>query len=108
MEIKILKFTATESDPFTGGDDRTYTFKGYELPTGEVWVDYENSNNAYFMSRDEVEASGGACVTGVEETGDTFDIADDDLREAIAGSAREYGLEAVPESLHKYVATQQV
>lgn len=82
MKLPVYEFTAREDC-----DDRTFTFKGYLLPTGEV------------LCPEAVQAHGNAFVQGYEATGNTVAFSRKELRAAIRGAAAEFGRQAIPRSL---------
>lgn len=99
MKVKVLLFSAEE----TGVEKpHKYTFKGYQLPTGEVCVPYESTNDGWYEYADAVEACGTDIVTEWEEIGETSWTAGD-VKKSVAGSAGEFGKSAVPDSLHSYL-----
>ena len=93
MTFDIYEFTATEA----GFDN--YTFRGYLLPTGEVLCPEAQTNDTFYQSLDAVDAHGGATVQSYAKTGETVNFTEDKLREAIKGTASEFGNDAIPRSL---------
>lgn len=96
QKAKVLTITAEE----TGQDD--YEFKAYELPTGECCVPYESGADCWYATRDDIEANGLASVAGIEETEETVDWTVEEIKESVSLSRREYGIDAIPESLVQY------
>lgn len=101
MKLDVYEFTATED--CDGNDDREYTFKGYLLPTGEVLCPENQTNDSFYESLDAVQAHGAAFVQAYEKTGRTVTFTDEELREAIKGSANEFGKQAIPATLRDWL-----
>lgn len=94
MTFNVYEFTAY--DP---GADREFTFTGYQLPGGEVLVPEEQTHDSFYESLDDVQGHGYDEIKSYEATGRTVSFTENELREAVTGSAKEFGEEAIPESL---------
>mgnify|MGYP001609082322 CR=1 FL=1 len=94
MHATIVEFTAVEES------GREYNFTGYLLATGEVCVPYETTHDGWFASIEDVDASGTAQITGRVVTTRHTRIA---AITSVRGSAKEFGAEAVPESLRHWL-----
>lgn len=99
MKAQVYEFTAYDPNA-----DRSHTFKAYQFPTGEVMVPAEQTHDSFFESLDAVEAHGNDVIRGYEATGKTVSFTDDELREAVTGTAEEFGIEAIPASLQSWAA----
>jgi hypothetical protein len=97
--VKLNKLILTAEED----DGSTYDFEAYELPTGECVVHYEGSHDAWWPTRNDIEANGTAFVVEVKDDNKSIEWTRTILSRSVSGSAREYALESVPESLHKYV-----
>ena len=97
--LKNLIVTASEQD------GSRYTFAALELPTGQCVVPGESTSDCWYPSRDEIEANGMASVESIEETGEPADWSDEDIAASLRQSVREFGREAIPESLRAMAAT---
>lgn len=97
MQARILDFTASEES------GRTYHFEGQSLPTGEVVIPSAQTNDEWYESLDAVEAHGTDTLEGSQETGETQEWSAEDLAKSITGAAREFGVDAVPESLRRHI-----
>lgn len=101
----VLTFTATET--VLGQDaqgkeiatEKTYEFRGVELPNGVVMVLHNAEADEFYENRDAVQAHGEAQVTGCEDSGVVKEFDADDIRAAVEASAREYGDAAIPEAM---------
>jgi len=106
MKLKTLKVTAKETGYANVEDDDFYfeqfDFEAHELPTGECVVVGSMNADEWYASRDEIEANGAAFVVGVEETGETAEWTQEEIRKSVYRSRSEYGLDAIPESLRYY------
>jgi hypothetical protein len=100
MKLKIYTFTATEDD---GPNPYTWKFNGYELPSGETLCPEEQTHDSFYASIDDVQAHGNASITDCEDTGRTVEYSQDEIRDAVRGSASEFGKSAIPKSLRHYL-----
>jgi hypothetical protein len=98
MTFEIYEFTAYDPNA-----QEEFTFKGYKLPDGEVFVPEEQSNDCFYESLDMVEGHGFDEIRGVKLTGETVNFTEDELRDAIEGSAREFGETAIPATLLHWI-----
>ena len=89
---KILAFTTTDG-----------SFEGDELPTGEIIVRGETTADTFWESRFAVEACGMETITGISETGRTAEWTVEEIRDAVRGSAREFGEDSIPLSLASFL-----
>lgn len=96
MKLEIYSFAATE-------ENGKYQFEGYKLPTGEILCPEESTNDTFYACLDDVQAHGAAFVESSEPTGRTIEFSEAELRESIQGSAREFGNDAIPESLRSWL-----
>ena len=102
MTAQVYEFTA-----FDPNADNRYTFKAYQLCTGEVLVPEEQAHDSFYKNLSAVEANGNDEIQRYEATGKTVSFTDEELREAVTGSAQEFGIEAIPASLCCYVAAEE-
>lgn len=98
VTCKVYMLTASE----TGCED--YTFRVFELPTGEAMVPGEITHDCWYESINAVEANGNAFVSEITDTGRKADFSTKEIKDSVAGSAGEFGDEAVPESLRGFLA----
>jgi hypothetical protein len=98
--------TVTAQEPAQDGG-KEYTFQAYEITTGECCVPYETSADGWFQSVHSIQANGNDWVVRVEDSGETCDWTAEDTQASVQASAREYGIEAVPETLRHYVELGQ-
>ena len=100
-KLTLTKLTVTAAADFGNGETRT--FEALALPTGEAVVPGSCTNDSWYTSREQIEACGTDAVTGIEEDGEV-EWTEEQVRESIAGSAREFGRATIPASLHRYLA----
>lgn len=98
MHLAVYEFTAY--DPHA---QRTHHFAAYVLPTGEVLVPQEQTNDTFFDSLETVEAHGNDTIEGYTALDQTVTLSEDEVRAAIRGSAGEFGPEAIPASLQHWL-----
>jgi hypothetical protein len=91
LTAKILTVTATEINEYPDHSD-SYTFEAHEFSNGLVTVSYDNTSNAFFSDRSEIEANGLTIVTKVEETGEVTNWNASELVEQWGRSVSEFNL----------------
>lgn len=97
--ITLTEYVFTAQEP-TGFK---YEFLAGELPNGEVRVSCDTCSDGWFANLDSVQANGEDTILSYEATERAFSWTEDDLRKSVTGSAREFGLVAIPESLHRWI-----
>lgn len=99
MKLDVYEFTAHNINT-----QREHTFKVYALPTGEALVPAESTHDSFYESLDAVEGHGNDEIKGYERTGRTVSFTNEEIAESVLSSAREFGEEAIPESLRHWLA----
>ena len=94
MFAKVIEFTAIEES------GREYTFKAYELTTGEVCVPYETTSDGWFSSVEEVDACGTDQIVAYARLEQQTNLA---AITSVRQSAKEFGTDAIPESLRHWL-----
>lgn len=103
MTAQVYEFTAF--DPHA---DKSYTFTGYQFPNGGVMIPEESTHDSFFDCLENVEANGNDTIESYENTGKTVEFTDDELREAVKGSAREFGHSAIPAEFEPYLMIAEI
>lgn len=94
MTFQVYEFTAYDPNA-----DKEFTFKGYQMPGGEVLIPEEQTHDSFYENLDAVEGHSSDEIKGFESTGKTVNFTEDELRESVSGAAEEFGKEAIPASL---------
>jgi len=92
VDFRVLTITAEE-----GG--QTYEYPAYLLPGGEVLVPAETCAASFWASQEEVLPIGTDEIVEIRETGGLSRWTMEEITEAVQQSAREFGEDAIPESL---------
>lgn len=101
MTAQVYKFTAF--DPHA---DKSYTFTGYQFPNGGVMIPGESTHDSFFDCLENVEANGNDTIESYKNTGKTVEFTDEELREFVDGSAREFGYAAIPTDFESFLTKE--
>ena len=101
FDFRVLTITAEEE----GG--QTYEYPAYLLPGGEVLVPAETCAASFWASQEEVLPIGTDEIVEIRETGGLSRWTMEEITEAVQQSAREFGEDAIPESLKFLLAEDE-
>lgn len=96
LTAKVLEVTAKTCYDESHNDGEEYTFEVYEFDNGLILVPGESTNDWFFESSDDIQASGNDEIVSVNELSRTSDFTPKELLQSIQGSMREFGIESVP------------
>jgi|SRR5262245_8399040 len=99
MKLNVYEFTARDID-----NQHIYTFPVYVFPTGEALIPESQTHDSFYKNLDAVEGHGNDVIESYERTNRTVTFTDEEMAESILGSAREFGEDAIPESLRYWLA----
>ena len=91
LQARVIIFTASEPD-------QTYTFRGLQFSGGAVCVSYDNTNDGWFESAEQVDACGTDVITEITELDEFVEWTLEQVRESIEGSKGEFGVTSVPDN----------
>ena len=98
MNFAVYEFTAYDPEA-----DIDYTFHGYLFPTGEVMIPCADTHDEFYESLDTAEAHGADEILKYAPKGEDYLFSDKEIRDAIIGSASEFGHYAIPDTLRSWL-----
>lgn len=101
VDFRVLTILAEEE----GG--QTYEYPAYLLPGGEALVPGETCADTFWASKEEVLPIGTDEIVEIRETGGLSRWTMEEITEAVQQSAREFGEDAIPETLKFLLAEDE-